>query len=588
MIVTLPTRSTSTWPFSRTTRSGSLRSGVYTKYALPLSGSRSSGVTAVAVPTTIGHLSALNCSSVHALLLFTTSRRALSESGSVTWTDLLLALPFGIVSVTSSGVRLPLVSLPLAPTFSDIVGLYLSEAQPPLWKRLETAATSLASEPIQPSTFCGAQLVGLNSEAGAIDVDRHRPHLQRDPPEDRRGTDRDDSQRRGVAVDEDRRAHHDRAEIERTGDRRDDDREAERSALVRTGDVGPARRARAGARRRPASVVTDPIREPSPQLPALAAASAQRSAEAILASRPFGNVIEMSRRYSSSPARPKLTTSGESAPAPGLIVPAEKPGVNAWPGQAEPAPSPLVTMNASVTVAMPCRLYGVSCAVAVTGPQVRGFDNGARGPSLKLSFSWLNRQLRVVQERRLQLTGDRVGIDVARQLHRQRRCPRRRCTAPAAAGRSAGSGRRSRSSAPPAAACRCSRCRSSKRRGRRAERVVAETDLRRACMPAGRRPSDGLTTTPAGSVTTASFSAEEATPAGSSFCAKLETDVVAGRRGRARRARADRHRGIERHAVATGDRRSPGPPRPSPSDRGSATSGPRFSSSAAGCRASGW
>ena len=93
----------------------------------------------------------------------------------------------------------------------------------------------------------GGRVLG---ERVAVEVDDHRAQGERDSLEDRgdRIGDRPDLGRLGVHVEG--VADDDGAEVEGTGDRRGDDGQAERSALVRAGQVDAARdveRSRAGA-----------------------------------------------------------------------------------------------------------------------------------------------------------------------------------------------------------------------------------------------------------------------------------------------------------------------------------------------------
>ncbi len=71
----------------------------------------------------------------------------------------------------------------------------------------------------------------------AVEVDGHVAQLQRDAVEHRRERIARDRDARGARVDVERLADDHGAEIERPGDSRDDDREAERAAVVGTGEI---------------------------------------------------------------------------------------------------------------------------------------------------------------------------------------------------------------------------------------------------------------------------------------------------------------------------------------------------------------
>ena len=90
----------------------------------------------------------------------------------------------------------------------------------------------------------------VEGEARPIEVDQHRAEPQRHAFEDLRDRVGDRRHLGGDRVDEDRRADDDVAEVVGPRDRRDDDDEAQRSALVRAREVDLARACRAGGCRR--------------------------------------------------------------------------------------------------------------------------------------------------------------------------------------------------------------------------------------------------------------------------------------------------------------------------------------------------
>ncbi len=139
----------------------------------------------------------------------------------------------------------------------------------------------------------------------------------------------------------------------------------------------------------PAAVVTEPIFESSPQLPAAAWPSLQRLTLAIRASKPLGILTVTPPSSWSSSVRENPTTNGESFPPTGLTVPALNVGLKPIAGHGAPLPS-YETSNEVWIVTGVVPLHGVSTAVVVAGPQVRGSDSGARGPVLKWSDSFEN------------------------------------------------------------------------------------------------------------------------------------------------------------------------------------------------------
>ena len=120
---------------------------------------------------------------------------------------------------------------------------------------LEVGLTRVTEPPSSPeivaSTENGSQLVGLSVKPGRsrLTTDRARP--QRDPFEDLRQRVGDRADLGGDRVDRDGDPDGDVAEVVGPGDRRNDDEQAQRRALIWTGEVDlPRRVERVGARRR--------------------------------------------------------------------------------------------------------------------------------------------------------------------------------------------------------------------------------------------------------------------------------------------------------------------------------------------------
>ena len=110
------------------------------------------------------------------------------------------------------------------------------------WKWTERAADPPWSAVIRPSTAKGSQLVGLRVKSlrsRSIRTERSRSGM----PSRIRGSGSEATVIWAVTGSiADRGSHHHVAEVVGAGDRRGDDREAERRPLVRTGEVDPAGR----------------------------------------------------------------------------------------------------------------------------------------------------------------------------------------------------------------------------------------------------------------------------------------------------------------------------------------------------------
>ena len=91
-----------------------------------------------------------------------------------------------------------------------------------------------------PSIDIGSQLVGFRVKLGRSRLQGDASDVQRDALEDLRDRVGDGADLGGLGVDVEGVPDHDGAEVEGTGDRGGDDRQAQRGAFVGAGEVGLA------------------------------------------------------------------------------------------------------------------------------------------------------------------------------------------------------------------------------------------------------------------------------------------------------------------------------------------------------------
>src|ERR1035437_4830863 len=181
-------------PWSRKTRSGKAAFAWETRIAGPVSGAASSGVTAVAVPTTarVGQLAGLTANTVSRHASCSVSRREGSETGSCSWTLRMWDSP---------------------------------------------GCCSRRTEKLVRRRFVKFAFRVVDHEGGACDLDLDLFEAERHAVDGLRQRVARDRDRGGDRVDADRGADDDGAEVERPRFGGHDDREAEGRALVFAGQV---------------------------------------------------------------------------------------------------------------------------------------------------------------------------------------------------------------------------------------------------------------------------------------------------------------------------------------------------------------
>ena len=177
-------------------------------------------------------MSAANWTRVQIVLMWELSRKAALGQLDLGAGDVGFAGLGGEVGDQSAGWRPRLVP-PLSARES--LGLKGRAAQPPTWKGLvrgARAAERRGGRAGDRHLVAGGRVEG---EVGAVDRDRDRADVERDALDDLGQGVGDSVDLGGLGFDVEGGAANDGAEVEGAGDRRGDDREAERGAFVGAG-----------------------------------------------------------------------------------------------------------------------------------------------------------------------------------------------------------------------------------------------------------------------------------------------------------------------------------------------------------------
>ena len=259
----------------------------------------------------------------------------------------------------------------------------------------------------EPAKANCEQLVGLSEKFGAVELHRDRADVEQGAAVDVRDRVGDRAHLGGARVDEQRHPHHDRAEVERPGRGGGDrlpgrggrlcraprGRPCRRSGAARGRCRRRCRRGRSGSRRgssrwRPRRRRCSPRRRRARPPGSSGRRRASRSGPAAgSTSTPFSSWLPSERAMS--------MCSGLKAPAPGLAVPAPKPGAKGRSASVfaqSPPPGAAVSVKSRRRRRRRVPGPGTSSppCVVVFGPQVGGLVSAACGPSSKSSRNELN------------------------------------------------------------------------------------------------------------------------------------------------------------------------------------------------------